>query len=171
MCNHLHWAIRESRLTSAQMALVAIAAQHRMILDTSAYQDCMPLRATLLSTPFVGSSLFGGQFQSSVEGAMHSQEKLSQVRRLASAGSRAAQGTSGSRALQQSQKCRAVPPPPPHPTAQSVPSRDGSLAAKRRQSKNRVNNRRSGRAPAQSQAQQGARGQGFSNKKAPAGHS
>ena len=75
-----------------------IAAQRPMILDASAFRDCQPLRATLLSTPFVGSSLFCGQFQSSVEEAMRSQEKLSQVRHLASAGSRAAQGTSGSRA-------------------------------------------------------------------------
>ncbi len=85
-------------------------AQRRMILDASAFRDCQPLRATLLSTPFVGSSLFGGQFQSSVEEATRSQKKLSQVRQLASVGSIGAQGTSGSRAPQQSQKRRAVPP-------------------------------------------------------------
>ena len=61
---------------------------------------------------------------------MCSQEKLSQVRWLASADSRAVQGTSGSRAPQQSQKRRSVPPPPPPPTAQSVLSRDGGSAAK-----------------------------------------
>ena len=97
VCNHLHGAIRESRMTSAQAASVAIAAQRRMILDASAFRDCRPLRATLLSTPFVGSSLFGGQFQSSVE-------KLTQVKQLASSGSRVAQGISGPRATQQSQK-------------------------------------------------------------------
>ncbi len=96
---------------------MAIAAERRMILDASVFRDCRPLRATLLSTPFVGSSLFGGQFQSSVEEVTHSQEKLSQVRRFASAGSRAVQGTSGPRALQQSQKRRAALPPPPPPTA------------------------------------------------------
>ncbi len=111
VCNHLQGAIRESRLTSAQAALVVIAALHCMILDALPFRDCWPLRATLLSTPFVDSSLFGGQFQSSVEEATRSQEKLSQVRRLASASSRSAQGTSGSRATQQSQKHRAAPPP------------------------------------------------------------
>ncbi len=75
-----------------------------MILDASAFRVGRPLRAILLSTPFVGSSLFGGQFQSSVEEATHSQEKLSQVRRLASACSRVAQGTAGARAPQPSQK-------------------------------------------------------------------
>ncbi len=115
VCNHLHGAIRESRMTSSQAASVAIAAQRRMILDASAFRDCRPLRATLLSTPFVGSSLFGGQFQSSVKEATHSQENLTQVRRLASSGSRATQGTSGPRATQQSQKRRAAPPPPPPP--------------------------------------------------------
>ncbi len=164
VCNHLHGAIRESRQTasvasaSAQAASVAIAAQRRMILDASAFRDCRPLRAILLSTPFVGSSLFGGQFQSSVEKAMRSQEKLTQVRQLASAGSRAAQGTSGSRVPPQSQKRRAVPPPPPPSTTQLVPSGDGGSAAKRRRSQNRGNNRRSGGAPTQSQAQHGARG-------------
>ena len=108
---------------------MAIAAQRRMILDASALCDCRPLRATLLSTPFVASSLFGGQFQSSVEDATHSREKLSQVRQLASAGLRSAQGTSGSRATQQSHKRRAAPPPPPPPTTQSVPSGDGGSAA------------------------------------------
>ncbi len=124
-------SIRESRHTSAQAASVAIAAQRHMILDASAFRDCWPLRATLLSTPFVGSSLFGGQFQSSVEEATCSQEKLSQVRWLLSAGSRAAQGTSGSRVTQQSQKRRSVLPPLPPPTAQSVPSGDGLLAVGR----------------------------------------
>ena len=134
------------------------SGSNRMILDASMFRDCRPLRATLLSTPFVGSSLFGGQFQSSVEEATRSKEKFTQVRRLASAGSRAPQGTSGSRAPPQSQKHRAVPPPPSTPTAQSVPSADGGSAAKRRLSKNRGNNRRSGEAPAKSQTQQGAGG-------------
>ncbi len=137
VCNHLHGAIQEFCVTSSQAASVAIAAQRRMILDASAFRDCRPLRATLLSTPFVGSSLFGGQFQSSVEEATHSQEKLTQVRRIASSGSRATQGTSGPRATQQSHKLRAAPPPPPPPTAQSVPTGDGGSAAKRRLSKNR----------------------------------
>ncbi len=141
-----------------------------MILDASMFQDCRPLRTTLLSTPFVGSLLFDGQFQSSVEEATRSQGNLSQGRQLASAGSRAAQGTSGSIVPQQSQKRKAVPPPsPPPPTAQSVPSGDGGLAVKRCRSKNRSANRRSGGAPAQSQAQQAARGQGVSNKRPPAG--
>ncbi len=121
-----------------------IAAQHHMILDASAFRDCRPLRVTLLATPFVGSSLFSGQFQSSVEEATHSQEKLRQVRRLASAGSKAAQGSSSSRAPPQSKKRRAISPPPPPPTAQSVPSGDRGLAAKSRRSKNGGNNRRSG---------------------------
>ncbi len=145
---------------------MAIAAQRCMILDASAFRDCRPLRATLLSTPSVGSSLFGGQFQTSVKEATRSQEKLSQVRQLASAASRAARGTSGSRAHQQSQKHRAVAPPPRIPTTQSVPSGDGGSAAKRRRSKNRGNNRRSGGVPAQSGAQQGARWQGDLQQKA-----
>ncbi len=37
VCNHLHGAIRESRLTSAQAASVAIAAQRSIILDASAF--------------------------------------------------------------------------------------------------------------------------------------
>ena len=130
VCNHLHGAIRESCQTSAQATSVTIAAQRCMILAASAFRDCRPLRATLMSTPFVGSSLFGGQFQSSFEEATCSQEKLTQVRRLAPAGSRAAQGTSGPRASLQSQKHRAVPPPHPPPTAQSVPSGDGGSVAK-----------------------------------------
>ncbi len=145
LCNHLHGAIRESRMTSSQAALVAVVAQRRMILNASTFRDCQPLWATLLSTPFVGSSLFGGQFQSSVEEATRSQEKLTQVRQLASSGSQAAQGTSGPRATQQSQKRRAAPPPPPPPTAQSVPSGDGGSAPKRCRSKNRGANRRSGK--------------------------
>ncbi len=82
----------------------------------------------------MGSSLFGGQFQSSVTEATRSQKNLNQAR-LASAGSRAAQGTSGSKAPQQSTKGGAAPPPPPPPTAQTVPSGDGSSAAKRRRLK------------------------------------
>ncbi len=111
-----------------------------------------------------GSSLFGGQFQSSVKEATCSQEKLSQVRRLASLGSRVAQGTSGSRAAQQSQKRRAIPPPHPPPTAQSVSSGDGGSAAKRCRSKN-GQQQKVWWGPAQSQAQQCARGQGVSNKR------
>ncbi len=37
VCNHLHGAIRESCQTSAQGALVAIAAQCRMMLDASTF--------------------------------------------------------------------------------------------------------------------------------------
>ncbi len=44
---------------------MAIVAQRCMVLDASAFHDCRPLRATLLSTPFVGTMFFGGQFQSS----------------------------------------------------------------------------------------------------------
>ena len=58
VCNNLHVAIRESCLTLAQVASVAIAAQHHLVLDASTF-DCWPLRATLLSIPFVGTSLFG----------------------------------------------------------------------------------------------------------------
>ena len=91
------------------------------------------------------------------------------MRRLASTGSRAAQGTSGSRAPQLSQKRRAIPPPPSPPTAQLVCSRDRGSAAKRCRSKNRGNTRRSGGTLAQSEAKQGARGKGVSNKWPPAG--
>ncbi len=91
------------------------------------------------------------------------------MRQLASAGSKYAQGTLGSSATEQSQKCRAASPPPPPPTAQSVPSGDGGSAAKRRRSKNRGSSRKSDGAPAQSQAQQFARGQGVSNKRPPSG--
>ncbi len=98
---------------------------------------------------------------------MRSQEKLTQVRRLASSGSRATQGTSGARATQQSLKRRAASPPPPPPTTQSVPSGDGGSAAKRRRSKTGELIGQAG-PPAQSQAQQGARGQGLSNKRPPA---
>ena len=75
VCNHLYGAIRESRLTSAQAASVATAAQCHMILDASTFHDCKPLRATLLSTPFVSTLPFGGQFQSSVEEATCSQPR------------------------------------------------------------------------------------------------
>ncbi len=37
VCSHLYGAIRESRLTSSQVASVAIAAQRCMILDASAF--------------------------------------------------------------------------------------------------------------------------------------
>ncbi len=63
VCNHLHGAIQESHQTSAQAASGAIAAECRMILDASAFQDCRPLRATLLSTPLVGSSIFDGGYR------------------------------------------------------------------------------------------------------------
>ncbi len=39
VCNSLHGAIRESCLTSAQAASVAIASQRRMTLDASAFRD------------------------------------------------------------------------------------------------------------------------------------
>ncbi len=108
VCCNLHRAIRESHLTLAHAASVAVVAQRHMVLDVFAFHDCRPLRATLLSTPFVGTSLFGGQFQSSVEDATHIQGQLSQVRHLASVGSWAAQGTLGPRPSQQSQTCRAA---------------------------------------------------------------
>ncbi len=169
-CNHLHGAIRESRLTSAQAASVAIAAQCHMILDASTFRDCGPLRATLLFIPFVGSSLFGGQFQPSVEEATHSQEKLSQVRQLAMYGSWPAQGTSGSRATHNHRSIWLLPLLLPlQPLSRFLrgmevwlPNGAGGLAAKRRRCKNRGGNRRSGSGSA------GCRGQGVSNKRPPA---
>ncbi len=74
-----------------------------MDVDAFTYRDCQPLWAMLLSTP-VGASLFGEQFQSSVEEAMHRQEQLSQVRCLISVGSKAAEGSPPPRVSQQSQK-------------------------------------------------------------------
>ncbi len=109
----MHSAIRESDQTSAQVASVTVVAQCHIVLDSSAFPNCWPLRAMLQSTPFVGTSLFGKQFQSSVEEAMRSQEQLSQVRQLASAGSKAPQGSLAPRASQQSQN------PPPSPRSPS----------------------------------------------------
>ncbi len=74
-----------------------------MVLDATVFRDCRPLRAMLLPTAFISTSLFGGQFQSSVEEAT-CQEQLSQVRHLVSVGSRAVQGSSAPQASQQSQK-------------------------------------------------------------------
>ncbi len=54
---------------------------------------------------------------SSVEVATHSQEHLSQARRLASAGSRAAHGPQVPKPAQQSLKRQALPPPPLPPAA------------------------------------------------------
>ncbi len=68
---------------------MAVAVQHCMVLDASMFQDCQPLQATLLSTPFVGILFFGGQFQSSIKEARGNQEQVSQVRCFASAGSKA----------------------------------------------------------------------------------
>ncbi len=43
VCNHLHGAIRESRMTSSQAASMAIVAQCRLILDASTFRDWWPL--------------------------------------------------------------------------------------------------------------------------------
>ncbi len=56
VCNNLHGAIREFRLTSAQAASVAIVAQHCMVLDPSTFRDHRPLRAMLLSTPVISAA-------------------------------------------------------------------------------------------------------------------
>ncbi len=151
VCNHLHGAIRESRQTSAQAALVAIAAQCHMILDASAFWVCRSLRATLLSTPFVGYSLFGGQLQSSVEEATRSQEKLSQAQGLL-------KELPVLERLSSPRNVGLFPLFLPLQSAQSVRAGGGDLGAKRHRSKNRGNNRRS----ALSQAQQGV-----SNKRPP----
>ncbi len=94
----LHSAIQKSRLTLtclAQGAFVAIAAQPRMVLDASPFRDSRTLRSTLLATPCVGNSLFGGQFQKAVEQATRSLEQSSQVKCLAFSGSRGGQQASG----------------------------------------------------------------------------
>ncbi len=167
VCKKLHGAIRESRQTSARGASVAIAAQRRLVVDASAFRDCRDLRSSLLATPFVGSSLFGGQFMSSVEAATRSQEQLSQARRLASAGSRAAQGSQAPKLAQQSQKRRAPPPPPSAPAASAAPQAEGGSGAKQRRGKNRGRSNRSTGNQAQPQAQSGARGRGVSNQRPP----
>ncbi len=95
VCCQMHGATQEFHQTLAQAATVAVAAQCHMALDASAFRDCHPLRVMLLPTILVGTSIFGGQFLSSnEEEVMRSQEQLNQVRRLASADSRAAQGSS-----------------------------------------------------------------------------
>ncbi len=66
VCSQLHDGIQESHQILAQVVSVTVVAQHRMVFDASMFWDCGPRWATLLSTPFVGTSLFGGQFQSSV---------------------------------------------------------------------------------------------------------
>ncbi len=135
-----------------------------LVLDAPAFRDCQPLNAMLLTTPFVGTSLFGEQFQSSVKEATCSKEQLSQVRRLVSADTRLL------RALQvpelaSSHRSVGLPPPPPHThTVKVAFSRVGGSVPKRCWCKNR-GSKRSGGAP----AQQGARGQGVSNKRPPTG--
>ncbi len=58
----LHGAIQESCQTLACCASVAIAAQHCLVVDASAFLHCRDLKSSLLATPFIGSSLFGGLF-------------------------------------------------------------------------------------------------------------
>ena len=65
--NNLPGAIRESRLTSAQAACVAIAPQHLRCLPVLWLQATLGHAPVL---PFVCTSLFGRQFQSSVEPQM-----------------------------------------------------------------------------------------------------
>ncbi len=72
--SRLHSAAQEFRQTSAQGASVAIAAQRRMVLDASPFRDSQTLRSTLLATPYVGNSLFGGLFPKAVEEAARSLE-------------------------------------------------------------------------------------------------
>ena len=163
--SRLHSAVQESRQTSAQGASVAIAAQHRMVLDASPFRDSRTLRSMLLATPYVGNSLFGGQFPKAVEEATRSLEQSSQVKRLASSGSRGGRQPSGQRsAPQQSQKRRAPPPPPPPaPTVPVVGQVEGvPSSSKRRRGKNR-RSQGSGGNSAQQPAQQSARGRGVSN--------
>ncbi len=121
VCKKLHGAIRESHQTLARGVSVTIAAQRRLVVNASAFRDCMDLRSSLLATPFVCSPLFGGQFISSVEAATRSQEQLSQARRLVSAVSRAAQGPQVPKPAKQSLKRRAPPTPPPPPAASLAP--------------------------------------------------
>ncbi len=95
VCCEWYCTIRESSQTSPQASsYVAAAAQCYMVLDMSRFWKCCPLWATLLSTPFIGSSLFTGKFQSSDQEDMHSPEQLSLVRCVVSAGSKAVQGCS-----------------------------------------------------------------------------
>ncbi len=109
VCKKLHGVIGEPPQTSACGALVAIVDQCGLVV-ASAFRDCRDIWSSLLVTPFIGSSLFDGQFMSSVEAAMRSQEQLSQARGLALVGSRAAQGALAAKAAQQSQKRQAPPP-------------------------------------------------------------
>ncbi len=57
----LHSAVQESRLTSVQG--VDVAAQRHMVLDASPFRDSWTLESTLLALPYVGNSMFRGQFQ------------------------------------------------------------------------------------------------------------
>ncbi len=54
VCTFLHGAIQESHPSSAWAASMTVAAQFRMVLNNSTFQDCLPLQATLLCTLFVG---------------------------------------------------------------------------------------------------------------------
>ncbi len=85
----LHGVIQRSHQTLAHGALVAIAAQRRLIgcrcIYFSGLQD---LRCFILASPFIDSCLFEGQFMSSM--STYSQEQLSQVKHLMSTGSNAA---------------------------------------------------------------------------------
>ena len=78
-----------------------------MVVNASnalAFRACRNLQSLLPATPFTGSSFFGGQFMSSLEAATCRQEQLSQVRCLASTGSRGAQGAQAPKAAPQSHK-------------------------------------------------------------------
>ncbi len=112
-------AIWDSRQTSAQAAYVVVAAQRCMVLDVSVCCDCQPLSAMLSSTPSSVPRSLEDSFQSSVKEGTHNQEQLSQVRSLASPGSKTAQGSLDPRASNQSQKRRAAPPPFSSPSSWS----------------------------------------------------
>ncbi len=134
----LHGAIRESHQISARGTSVAIGVQCRLVVNTSTFRDCSDLQSSLLATPFVGSSLFGGQFMFSEEAAMHSQEQLSQVRCLASAGSRSATKvcSGGSAPPKQCSSPRKDELPPPYPAASAALWVEGGSNTKRCHCKN-----------------------------------
>ncbi len=80
--SHMHSAIQESRKVSATGASSAIAASCRMVLDSPACHGWQALRPKLLGSPYGGTNLFGGSFDTHIECATRTLEQLAQVRRL-----------------------------------------------------------------------------------------
>ncbi len=78
----MHSAIQESRKVSATGASSAIVASRSMVLDSPACRGWQALRPKLLGSPYGGTNLFGGSFDSHIESATRSQEQLAQVCRL-----------------------------------------------------------------------------------------